>query len=398
MVYGGSLELDSPAPEDEVNIIAALKQSDRVSSISLTVTNSLLHKLYTINLKLSFLELEDLILLSRDSIPPALPNTFRWGTRLRRLHLTKIVFPALLQLLDSSKNLEDIRLHEAFNPWYFSIEKLMDALSGMAQLRSLSLHFPPHANCVPPFPPDRRVVLPALTRFICQGCWETLNCFLLRIDAPRLGDIQVTLFDTFISDLDLSKLGDFIDRIEMHRLHRHARILSSKRAISICLAQPGAPACFELRLFRELLSEQLSAMSRIFLHFSPFLLNVEDLRISTPRPSSQKDSLCSGQWLELIDSLTGVKWLHLDGNYSIDIVSVLQDAYSQRKTVLPALYKLYLPQPGPRHAPLSEDVVLLMTSRWNSGHPIGVEYEHLVGVSELPETGTPLHSTSTTTY
>jgi hypothetical protein len=39
--YGGSPMLDPPAPEDDGNIMAALKQSGRVSSISLTVTNSL---------------------------------------------------------------------------------------------------------------------------------------------------------------------------------------------------------------------------------------------------------------------------------------------------------------------------------------------------------------------
>ena len=39
--YGGSPALDPPAPEDEDDIMAALKQSDRVRSISLTVTSSL---------------------------------------------------------------------------------------------------------------------------------------------------------------------------------------------------------------------------------------------------------------------------------------------------------------------------------------------------------------------
>ena len=48
-------------------MIAVLKQSDRVSSITLTVTTSLLDKLYTI--ERPFLELEDLTLLSRDSMP-----------------------------------------------------------------------------------------------------------------------------------------------------------------------------------------------------------------------------------------------------------------------------------------------------------------------------------------
>ncbi|KAH9042841.1 hypothetical protein EDB84DRAFT_897824 [Lactarius hengduanensis] len=40
--YGGSPELCLPAPEDEGNITAALKQCGRVISINLTVTKSLL--------------------------------------------------------------------------------------------------------------------------------------------------------------------------------------------------------------------------------------------------------------------------------------------------------------------------------------------------------------------
>ena len=42
--YGGLPTLDPPVLEDEDNIIAALKHSDRVISISLTVTRSLMAK------------------------------------------------------------------------------------------------------------------------------------------------------------------------------------------------------------------------------------------------------------------------------------------------------------------------------------------------------------------
>jgi hypothetical protein len=396
MEYGGSLELDPPVPEDEVNIIAALKQSHRVSSISLTVTTSLLDKLYAI--KRPLLELEDLILLSRDSVPLTLPSAFLWGPRLRRLHLTRITCPGLLQFLCSSRNLVDLQLHEALNPWYFSIELFTDSLSRMTQLRSLSLHIPSTTNyVVQPPPPDQRVVLPALTRLDFRGISEHLERLVLRIDAPRLRDIQVTLSEKSI--FDLSKLREFIDRIEMHNSHRQACILSSDCAISLSLTQPGALTCLKLQLFSEHLSKQLSAMSRIFLCFSAFFLNVEDLRISAMRPSSPEDSLGSGQWLELITHFTGVKWLHLDGNDTTDIVRAFQATHWQYKIVLPALHKLYLPHPELRHAHLSGAVVSFMTLRWRSGYPIypiGVEYERRYRISEQHGKGTSLRSASTT--
>ena len=382
--YGGSLALDPLSPVDELNIIAALKRSDRVSLISLTVTTSLLDKLYAV--ERPFMELEDLVLLSQDSVPLTLPSSFRWGSRLRRLHLTRITFPAHLPLLYSSRNLVDLKLHEALNPWYFPIEELTDALSRMAQLQSLSLQFPSTSDYVSlPPPPDRRVVLPALTRLDFQGIAEYLERLVHRLDTPRLENIQVTFLDIWFHDL--SRLGEFIDRIGMHQSHHQAYILSSESAISISLTQQhGAPTCLELRLFSELLSEQLSVMSQIFLHLSPFLLSVEDLRISAARPSSQEDSLCSGRWQELITSFTGVKWLHLYGDDTTNIARALQKANSRHQTVLPALHKLYLPQPRPRHVPLSGDIVAFMISRWRSGYPIGVAYERLYHFRRGPGT------------
>jgi hypothetical protein len=73
--YGGSLASYPPAPEDEDNIVVALKQSDRVSSISLTITNSLLEKLSAI--ERPFSELENLVLLCGDDVPLTLSSAFR---------------------------------------------------------------------------------------------------------------------------------------------------------------------------------------------------------------------------------------------------------------------------------------------------------------------------------
>ena len=143
--YGGSLELDPPAPEDEDNIMAALKRSDRVVSLTLTVTAPLQARLSTIDPL--FLKLEHLVLLSQDGMRYLTqPRPFRsgqWGTRLRSLHLTRISFLELPRLLYSSKNLVDLRLHEVLYPSNFSTEILTNSFSGMTQLQLLSLHFLP---------------------------------------------------------------------------------------------------------------------------------------------------------------------------------------------------------------------------------------------------------------
>jgi hypothetical protein len=375
------------APEDENNIVAALKQSDRVASITLTATSSLLEKLSAI--ERPFSELEDLVLLPQDNVPLSLPRAFRWGSRLRRLHTTRIFIPSLLRLLHSSRNLVDLQLHGVLNPWRFSAEALTNTLSGMSRLQSLSLHFLSiDYYLVPPLLPGERVVLSVLNRLNFRGFAEYLDDFVARIDTPRLRDIEVTFTNKIV--FDLSKLSGFIDRIGMHNFNRRAHILHPGHAISISLIQPGAPTSLKLRLvFREPIAEQLLFLGRGCSPFSTF--NVEDLRISASRPSSLDDS----RLLMLINSFTSVKRLHIAGNISIDIVRALE-LDSWRETLLPTLKKLYIPQPGPRHAPLREAIVSCMISRRHSGYPIEVEYEH-VSQRELRRTGTCLSSATTAT-
>ena len=137
--YGGSPMLAPPAPEDDEDIKTALMQSDRVHSISLTVTNSLLEKLSTISQPYS--TLEELVLLSRDYLRLTLPSTFRWDQSLRTLKLTRISLPTLPQLLSLSKGLVDLRLHEIPQVGYIPPGAFANALSGMTQLETLSFHF-----------------------------------------------------------------------------------------------------------------------------------------------------------------------------------------------------------------------------------------------------------------
>jgi hypothetical protein len=373
VAYGGSPALIPPAPEDEDNIMDALKQSDRVSSISLTVTSSLLEKLSAI--ERPFSELEDLVLLSRGSVGLTVPSAFRWGPRLRRLCSTGVAFPALLQLLYSSKNLVDLELHKFHNASHFSPEALTDALSGMAQLQSLSLHFLSNSYR-PDTPSGERVVLPVLTRLNFRGNSEYLEGLVARIDAPRLEHIEVTFFNAIA--LHVSKLSKFLDRIEIHKSHRRAHIQSSERAISLSLIQPGAPTCLTLQLSCKRFSKQISFMTQICISLSAFLSNVEDLRLNALRPSSGQDANVR----QLISRFQGAKWFHVAGEHSTDIVRALRPPDGWWKSVLPSLHKLYILQPGPRHAPMREAVVSFMTSRRLSGHPIAVEYERLCHTSE----------------
>ena len=372
--YGGFPALAPLTPKDEDNIMAALKQSNRVISISLAITRSLLEKLSTI--EGAFSKLQDLVLLSQDGVTLTLPNTFRCGRRLRRLHSTWIAFPSLLQLLYSSINLIDLRLHEDLDPWHVAPEPFTIALSGMAQLRSLSLRFLDTPYCHSPFLSEERVILPALTCLEFWGNAEYLESLVIRIDAPCLEDIEITFFDHPI--LGISMLGKFINRIKMHKSHRQAHIIILENAISISFIRPGAPARLTLRLFRRALPKQISSMAQLCISFPIVLFNVEELHISMLRRLERKDRLYRQQWLELLGSFTGVKRFHVnvDGKDS-----------NSTYIVLPAPYKLSIQQPGPHHAPLREAVVTFMVSCRLSGHPIEVEYEQPCDINKQREIG-----------
>ncbi|KAH9046560.1 hypothetical protein EDB84DRAFT_657659 [Lactarius hengduanensis] len=348
--YGGSLAHDPPAPEDEDNIMVALKQSARVSSIHLAVTRSLREAFNAI--EAPFSELEDLVLLSQDGGRLALPNTFRWGRHLHSLHLTRITFPALPQLLCSSRNLVDLQLHGVFKALRLSPGALGDALSGMTQLRALSLHFLPIANFVGATSPSRgRVVLPAITRLDFRGMSEYLEDLVVRMYAPRLGD---TFFDELI--FDVPNLRKFINRIKMQKSHSRAEVLFSGHTISISFTQPGAPTRSELRISHEPLNRKLPSMTEICNRLATFLSGVEDLRVHAL--TTGQDNMDSEKWAKLIHPFRGTKWFHIAGDLS---VLSLELSGKRRRPLLPALHKLYIHEPGPRYAPLREAAVSLMS-------------------------------------
>ncbi|KAH9046557.1 hypothetical protein EDB84DRAFT_1558266 [Lactarius hengduanensis] len=249
--YGGSLAHDPPAPEDrdEDNIMVALKYSARVSSMThLAVTRSLREAFNAI--EAPFSELEDLVLLSQDGGRLTLPNTFRP--------------PA----------------PRCFEALQLSLDALGDALSGMTQLRALSLHFLPIANFVGATSPSRgRVVLPAIIRLDFRGMSEYFEGLVVRMYAPRLGDIEITFFDELI--FDVPNLRNFINRIKMQKSHSRADVLFSGHTISISFTQPGTPTRSELRISHEPLNRESPSMTEICNRLATFLSSVEDLRVHT---------------------------------------------------------------------------------------------------------------------
>ena len=375
--YGGYPMLKPPAPKDNDNIITALKHSDRVSAISLTLTKSLLEKLSTISEPFS--ELEELVLLSQDKSRLTLPNAFGWGARVRTLHVTGIVIPALPRLL-SSTSLIDIQLHEIPMAGYFSPQAFANALSGASHLGSLSLHFlsfPPRRNYVD-FPPPggHQIVLPALTCFKYRGISKYLDSFVARIDAPRLGDIDISFFSQ--PTINASQLGQSIERIVMPTSFIEADIQATSHTISISFKNSGTPTRLRLQISCKQLDWQLSSMAQVCDQFSPFLFRVQYLAFNTNDFSSEQDDVGDEQWLQLIRSFGGTRTLSIAGEFTTRILCALQpvdEGHTSNTTVLPALRNLRVRKPGTLDWPFWNGAQTLVTSRGLSGHPTELWFE-----------------------
>lgn len=323
--YGGSPPmLRPPALDDEENIVAALKQSDRVRSISLTVTSSLVGKLSAISEP--FAELEEMTLLSRD-LQLVMASTFRWGSRLRTLHSTMITFPSFPELLLHSRDLVDLHLHDIPIAGYFSPEVYANALSGMTKLRSLSLHFfsshPRRDYLGYPTSSGERIVLPSLSCFKYRGVGKYLDSLLSRIDTPSLQYIHIAYF-TCQPTMDAAQLFQFISRTEMMNPPRRADILTSGRAISVSFTQSNAPTRFEVEVPCGQLDWQLSFMTQICNQLPPFLSCVEELLVNTTRSSISQNDLGSERWLELIRPFCEAKDIRVSRDFATDIPATEQ--------------------------------------------------------------------------
>ena len=373
--YGGSPNLDPPAPEDDDNIIAALKQSGRVSSISLTVTNSLIKKLSAISEPLS--ELEELDLLSKDDVQQILPSTFLWGPHLRTLHSTRVAFPSLLPLLSPCQDLVELQLQEIPSSGYFSPDEFTNALSGTPQLRSLTLHilsFPRRRSYLDLPPPSvERTVLAALTHLKYRGTSKYLDSVVGRIDAPCLEDIEITLFSQ--PTMDATQLGRFIGRTEIHTSLIQADVETSAHSISISFTDSSASAPLRLQISCKQLDWQLFCMAQVCDRVSPFLCHVSNLGINTAQQLGGRDDTRGEQWLDLVRSFkfSSAKSFWVASELTTDILCVLGPANEGNTTMLPSLRHVRVQTHMEMNGPSWASVQSFITSRWISGRPVEVK-------------------------
>ena len=371
----------------EENIIAAFEQHERISEIYLHVPNSVF-AIFAAVMQEHLPALTRLRLkASNAEIAPVLPEEFLGGSvpDLRSLYLGGISFPALPKLLLSARDLVHLHLFTIPRSGYISPEVMATCLVALTRLESLHFEFesprshPEEASRHPP--PPTCALLPALTDFQFQGVSEYLEDLVARIDAPRLGNLQIKFFNRLFSEL--SQLPRFVGRVERFKAFNTAHISFYDRYVDVLLT-PQIMRFDKDSLYFMISSTapdwQLASMAQVC-NSSISLLSASEylyiLKPENPSPHWRYD-MDNAQWLELLLPFAGVKNLYLGMGITLHVALALQELTEEGAVMmLPALQNLFLEglwSSGPVHDAIRKFVAV----RQLSGHPVAVHRWNLL--------------------
>ena len=370
---------------DMNNVIAALRQANRVSQVDITGDWEELTEVLPA-MEVSFPELTDLrlSLLSKDNLPPFITDSFLGGAapRLRILSLDYILFTKWPKLLLSATQLVELCLyHLPYLACYFP-EAIVTSLSVLYSLESLKLDF----QCSDSFslrnpPPPKRIIFPALTKFHFEGDILYLEVFVGHIDTPHLVELQTNFvyFYQIDANFDLPRLAQFInctptlrERNAHVRLHDYFSRVSLQYSTS--KSSPFGDLRINLQCRRPAWQPELSSIRACnALHL---LSTVEDLYIENVfhRLHWENDAIENERWLELFLPFTAVKNLYLPKELAPSFAAALQELIGDRiSEMLPSLRNILLSMLEPSGpSSFQEKIGQLLAVRQLSGHPISI--------------------------
>jgi hypothetical protein len=366
------------------DLIAALGDPRRIHRITVCgLTDSLLRTVGSAVLEpfpaLTYLRLES---GGDPDSAPALPDGFLGGIapRLQKIWLEGIQFPQMPIILQSARDLVDLRLDKIPDSWHISPQMLATALEPLTKLVSLSIEFqPPQSRpdqTTPDPPPLKRVVLPALAVLFFKGVSEYFEDLVSRMDAPRLTYAFVKFFNQLI--FDMWHLPTFITRTEKLNLLNRAELFFDALGVGIGLYLPGdrVPRNLTLRILCSHSDWQLSSLAQVCNQSSSLLSRVERLDIrecsSWSREPQWQDK---AQWVDLFNPFTAVKALHVPRELGVRIAPVLKELTKPRAAaVLPALNSLVFEEfrEFESSKSLQEAIQQFVAARASTGRPVEV--------------------------
>jgi hypothetical protein len=358
------------------NIIAALRQSNRLCEVNLALAGRQLEEVLAA-MQVPFPELTIMRLFSRGETLSVIPvcDSFMGGSapRLQYFSLSGIPFPGLPKLLSSATHLAYLWLSDIPHSGYISPGAIVALLPVLSSLEILSLGFrspqsrPDWETRI--LPPAKRSILTALDQFRFKGVTEYLEDLVTFIDAPQLNTLYTTFFNQI--DFDTPRLAQFINRTPKLRKHdAHVQFNDTFAGVGL----PPGSRTLEIEISCREPDWQLSSVAQVCNSSLHPLSAVEDLYIEHRYSELvwKNDAIEGTLWLELLLPFTAVKNLYLSKEFSPGIAASLQELVGGRiAEVLPSLQNIFVEGPEPS-GPFQEKIGQFVAARQLSGHPIAI--------------------------
>ena len=363
------------------NLIAALGQSNRVCEVSLLyLASRQLEKVLAV-MQVPFPELTVLRLstFGKYQTPPIIPDSFLGGsaTRLQFFKLSGIPFPGLPNLFLSATNLGYLDLTDIPHSGYISPEALVDLLSVLSSLRTLSLEFrSPRSRPDQSLLPPKHTLLPALDILRFKGATEYLEELVTRINTPQLDGMYITFFNQI--DFDCARLAQFINRTPTLRALDEAYVQFHDSTANVTLRSRTPKIDFgglQINISCGEPDWQLSFIEQVCSSSLHPLSTVEDLYIEG-RSSElvwKNDATESTLWLAVLLPFTAAKNLYLSKESAPAIgAPALQELVVARiAEVLPSLRNIFVERVEPSgYQTFQENIGQFVSARQLSDHPI----------------------------
>ncbi len=372
-------------PTEEDNLLAAFKHSDRVWSVTLSLSRPQAKKVIKMMMKpfpaLTNFRVKPVKRLGGNLYPHILPHGFLGGSTsgLRELDLSGISPLGLPSILSSSTDLVNLHLHDLQLTGDVSPDSMVACLAGMTKLESLTIKF----RCCPSmFPPNSmtQVILPTLSRFHFQGSHKYLEDLVAQLDAPRLFDLTVMLLVTCTDPVQqLPQLLRFIDHAEDLKLsqfrHACAEIHDVHSFIHFDNAQTGQNPTFltlgEVKN-NEFYSAEFRPMGPLLSQVSAFISSVHHLSITPFHQQKIQDKYWHHAGiLMLLRSFDTVETLHVGGQFTNLFPLLLNGLHDELVTeVLPALR--FLNFEGKPLKLVEQRLALFIEERQSNGCPLTI--------------------------
>jgi hypothetical protein len=344
--------------DDWFNIIATLRQRDRICEINFDFIN--LHTTVFKIMQEPFPLLESLAFPTCGGVV-ACASSFLGGSapHLRVLHLDAFHYKEfkLPPILSSATHLVDLRLTRVESTDCIPPEVLVAALSTLVQLKTLYLQFSYQTSSYSGNPRNMSPPLSGYTHcstllsvYLDVPSCNYLEDLVSRISAPSLESIHIKLFESTVteSSLDVSEFSRFLCRIQSQRLPDEAEVTSHNLGINLVHTQSlllpgGQPKRSEwLRLeFPRSWYNGLSPLTQICQQISPILSGVRTLSIPILENISYGEDR-HRLWLDLLRVFDGVEEVHLTGSHFGLSKVIFALELVMASDVLPSLRKLSL--------------------------------------------------------